>query len=99
MICSIQTEAVVVYLALNSWVHVLALSFLPTVLICMLVRTMHVVAENMGPLEVMVMCSHPSKHPFTLVVRSSDGTAVGEQMNELYKGMQVATYVCTYVSY
>ena len=79
--------------------HVLASSFLPTVLVCMLVRTMHVVAENMGPLEVMVMCSHPSKHPFTLVVRSSDGTAVGKQMNELYEGMQVTTYVCTYVSY
>ena len=79
--------------------HVLASSFLPTVLVCMLVRTMHVVAENMGPLEVMVMCSHPSKHPFTLVVRSSDGTAVGKQMNELCEGMQVATYICTYVSY
>ena len=65
----------------------------------MLVRTMHVVAENMGPLEVMIMCSHPSKHPFTLVVRPSDGIAVGKQMNELYEGMQVATYVCTYVSY
>ena len=65
----------------------------------MLVRTMHVVAENMGPLEVMVTCSHPSKHPFTLVVRSSDGTTVGKQMNELLEGMQVTTYVCTYVSY
>ena len=79
--------------------HVLALSFYPTVLVCMLMRTMHVLVENMGPLEVMVMCSHPSKHPFTLVVHSSDGTAVGKQMNELYEGMQVATYVCTYVSY
>ena len=79
--------------------HVLALSFYPTVLVCMLMRTMHVLVENMGPLEVMVMCSHPSKHPFTLVVRSSDGTAVGKQMIELYEGMQVATYVCTYVSY
>ena len=79
--------------------HVLALSFHPTVLVCMLVRTMHVLVENMGPLDVMVMCSHPSKHPFTLVVLSSDGTAVGKQMNELYEGMQVATYVCTYVSY
>ena len=49
----------------------------------MLVRTMHEVREDMGPLVAMVMCSVPSDEPFTLIVQTSDGTAVGEQMNEL----------------
>ena len=52
----------------------------PTVLVCMLVRTMHEVREDMGPLVAMVMCSVPSDEPFTLIVQTSDGTAVGEQM-------------------
>ena len=49
----------------------------------MLVHTMHEVREDMGPLVAMVMCSVPSEDPFTLIVQTSDGTAVGEQMNEL----------------
>ena len=52
----------------------------------MLVRTMHEVREDMGPLVAMVMCSVPSDEPFTLIVQTSDGTAVGEQMNELGQG-------------
>ena len=52
----------------------------------MLVRTMHEVREDMGPLVPMVMCSVPSDEPFTLIVQTSDGTAVGEQMNELSQG-------------
>ena len=52
----------------------------------MLVRTMHEVREDMGPLVAMVMCSVPSDEPFTLIVQTSDGTAVGEQMNELSPG-------------
>ena len=66
--------------------HVLASSLFPTVLVCMLVRTMHEVREDMGPLVVTVMCSVPSEDPFTLIVQTSDGTAVGEQMNELGQG-------------
>ena len=53
----------------------------------MLVRTMHEVREDMGPLVAMVMCSVPSDEPFTLIVQTSDGTAVGEQMNELGLGL------------
>ena len=49
----------------------------------MLVRTMHEVREDMGPLVVMVMCSIPSEDPFTLIVRTSNGSAVGEQMSVL----------------
>ena len=51
-------------------------------LVCMLVRTMHEVSEDMGPLVAMVMCSIPSDEPFTLIVQTSDDTAVGEQMNQ-----------------
>ena len=50
----------------------------PTELVCMLVRTMHEVREDMGPLVAMVMCNVPSDEPFTLIVQTSDGTAVGE---------------------
>ena len=64
-------------------VHVLASYSFPTVLVCMLVRTTHEVREDMGPLVVMVMCSTPSEDPFTLIVRTSDGSAVGEQMSVL----------------
>ena len=63
--------------------HVLASFSFPTVLVCMLVRTTHEVREDMGPLVVAVMCSTPSEDPFTLIVHTSDGTAVGEQMNVL----------------
>ena len=66
--------------------HLLESSLFPTVLVCMLVRTMHEVREDMGPLVAMVMCSVPSEDPFTLIVQTSDGTAVGEQMNELSQG-------------
>ena len=66
--------------------HLLASSLFPTVLVCMLVCTMHEAREDMGPLEAMVMCSVPSDEPFTLIVQTSDGTAVGEQMNELSQG-------------
>ena len=52
----------------------------------MLVRTMHEVREDMGPLEAMVMCSSPSDESFPLIVQTSDGTAVGEQINELSRG-------------
>ena len=45
----------------------------------MLVRTMHEVREYEGDLDVMVMCSVPSEDPFTLLVRSTDGTALGKQ--------------------
>ena len=64
-------------------VHVLASYSFPTVLVCMLVRTTHEVREDMGPLVVTVMCSTPSEDPFTLIVRTSDGSAVGEQMSVL----------------
>ena len=50
----------------------------------MLVRTKHEVREDMGPLVVTVMCSTPSEDPFTLIVRSSNGTALGKQMNVLW---------------
>ena len=70
----------------DSCVHLLASSFFPTVLVCMLVRTMHEVREDMGPLVAMVMCSVPSDEPFTLIVQTSDGTAVGEQKSELSQG-------------
>ena len=63
--------------------HVLASFSYPTVLVCMLVRTTHEVREDMGPLVVTVMCSVPSEDPFTLIVRTSDGSAVGEQMSVL----------------
>ena len=46
----------------------------------MLVRTMYVVREDEGDLEAMVMCSVPSEEPFTLLVRSTDGTAMGKQI-------------------
>ena len=52
----------------------------------MLVRTMHEVREDMGPLVAMVVCSVPSEDPFTLIVQTSDGTAVGEQKSELSQG-------------
>ena len=61
--------------------HVLPSSLFPTVRVCMLVCTMHEVREDMGPLVVTVMCSVPSDEPFTLIVQTSDGTAVGEQMS------------------
>ena len=67
-------------------VHLLASSPFPTVLVCMLVRTMHEVREDMGPLVAMVMCSVPSDEPFTLIVQTSDGTAVGEQISKLSQG-------------
>ena len=61
----------------------------------MLVRTMHEVREDVGPLVAMVMCSVPSDEPFTLIVQTSDGTAVGEQMNELSLGCCSACwFVC-----
>ena len=66
--------------------HVVPSSLFPTDLVCMLVRTMHEVREDMGPLVVMVMCSVRSEDPFTLIVQTSDGTAVGKQMNELSQG-------------
>ena len=66
--------------------YVLPSSLFPTVLVCMLVRTLHEVREDMGPLVVTVMCSVPSDEPFALIVQTSDGTAVGEQMNELSQG-------------
>ena len=46
----------------------------------MLVHTMHEVRENEGDLNVTVMCSVPSEDPFTLLVRSTDGTAIGKQI-------------------
>ena len=49
----------------------------------MLMRTTHEVREDMGPLVVTVMCNTPSEDPFTLIVHTSDGTAVGEQMSVL----------------
>ena len=64
--------------------HKCNLLLIPTVLVCMLVRTTHEVREDMGPLVVTVMCSVPSEDPFTLIVRTSDGTAVGEhKINQL----------------
>ena len=63
--------------------HLLASSLFPTELVCMLVCTMHEVREDMGPLVTMVMCSVPSDESFALIVQTSDGTAVGEQMSEL----------------
>ena len=63
----------------------------------MLVRTMHEVREDMGPLVAMVMCGVPSDEPFTLIVQTSDGSAVGEQMNELILGCYLAywfVHVC-----
>ena len=67
-------------------VHLLASSLFPTELVCMLVRTMHEVSEDMGQLVAMVMCSVPSDEPFTLIVQTSDGTAVGEQISKLSQG-------------
>ena len=58
----------------------------------MLVRTMHEMREDMGPLVAMVMCSVPSDEPFTLIVQTSDGTAVGEQMKELSPGCYSACW-------
>ena len=58
----------------------------------MLVRTLHVVREDVGLLVVTVMCSSPSDEPFTLIVQTSDGTAVGEQMNELSPGCYSARW-------
>ena len=55
---------------------------LTTDLFCMLVRTMYVVREDVGNLEVMVMCNVPSEDSFTLLVRSTDGTAMGKQMTD-----------------
>ena len=52
----------------------------------MLVHTMHEVREDMGPLVVTVMCSVPSDEPFTLIVQTSDGSAVGEQLKEMSQG-------------
>ena len=63
--------------------YVLASFSFPTVLVCMLVRTMHEVREDMGPLVVRVMCNSPSEDPFTLIAHTSNGSAVGEQMNVL----------------
>ena len=70
--------------------HPLAPSLFPTELVCMLVRTMHEVREDMGPLVAMVMCSVPSDEPFTLIVQTRNGTAVGEQMNEISLGCYFA---------
>ena len=70
------------YLAVRTVVYMFYHHLLfPTELVCMLVRTMHEVREDMGPLVVTVMCSVPSDESFTLNVQTSDGTAVGEQMN------------------
>ena len=74
--------------------HVLPSSLFPTELVCMLVRTMHAVREDMGPLVAMVMCSVPSDEPFTLMVQTRNGTAVGEQMNELSQGCYFAYCLC-----
>ena len=49
----------------------------------MLMHNMHEVREDMGPLVVTVMCSIPSEDPFTLIVSTSNGSAVGEQMSVL----------------
>ena len=57
----------------------------------MLVRTMHEVREDMGPLVAEVMCSIPSEDPFTLIVHTSDGTAVGE----LYESFCIAVAYIT----
>ena len=67
-------------------IYYIANPLFPTDLVCMLVRTMHEVSEDMGPLAAMVMCSVPSDEYFTLIVQTSDGTAVGEQMNVLSQG-------------
>ena len=72
--------------------HVVPSSLFPTVLVCMLVRTMHEVREDMGQLVAMVICSVPSDEPFTLIVQTSDGTAVGEQMKELSPGCYSACW-------
>ena len=60
--------------------YVLASSLFPTELVCMLVRTMYEVREDMGPLVARVMCSVPLDEPFTLMVQTRNGTAVGEQI-------------------
>ena len=54
----------------------------------MLVHTMNEVREDMGPLVAMVMCSVPPDEPFTLIVHTRNGTAVGEwiYINELSQG-------------
>ena len=77
---------------------VLASTLFPAVLFCMLVRTVHEMREDMGPLVAMVMCSAPSDEPFTLIVQTSDGTAVGEQMNELCPGSIPHAGLCMYAS-
>ena len=59
----------------------------------MFVRTMHEVREDMGPLVTVVMCSVPSDEPFTLIVQTSDGTTLGEQMNELSPGCYSACWL------
>ena len=45
-------------------------------------HTIHEVREDMGSLVVTVMCNVPSQYPFTLIVRTSDGTAVGEPIDD-----------------
>ena len=70
--------------------HGLASSLFPTDLVCMLVLTMHEVREDMGPLVAVVMCNVPSDEPFTLIAQTRNGTAVGEQMNELSQGCYFA---------
>ena len=65
----------------------------------MFMRTTYEVREDMGPLVVTVMCSTPSKDPFTLIVHTSDGSAVGEQMSVLCQSCLYASriaWVCMY---
>ena len=57
-----------------------ALSTPYVVLTCKLVNSMLVVREDEGKLEVMVTCSVPSEDPFTLILRASNGTAVGMKL-------------------
>ena len=70
----------------------------------MLVRTMHEVREDEGGLNVTVMCSVPSEDLFTLLVRSTDGTAIGKQI--MIKFCQETAwcpadcaYICMFVLY
>ena len=92
-----QDVAVYVLSFENSCASLSIISLFPTELVCMLVRTMHEVREDMGPLVAMVMCSVPSEDPFTLIVQTRNGTAVGEQMNELSLGARSRLLFCMLV--
>ena len=87
-----EPEDVAVYVLsfLDSCASLSIITLFPTVLVCMLVRTMHEVKEDMGPLVAMVMCSVPSDEPFTLIVQTRNGSAVGEQMKDLSLGCSSA---------